>query len=248
MDRLWLSMSFQTFIYEYATIWVNFKLVHDTKKSSSQDEQKPKIHESKSLNLKRRKISVHQGKKVSVEVTKPKQEFKCTICSKSFSKKGSVSEHISLVHGKTPFKCSICNVGFSRKSSLTSHIAQDHEEKKENVDNVFARYGNTGYRVFKWGLQNWKDFCFKINIPKKYFWILRTGLMGRCQKVPKFDFQSQLSTKGQKRDAFSPRNCTSLQDPILSQELYFPKKKWRLENMQDPILSQELYFSKKKFR
>ena len=46
-------MSFQTFIYEYATIWVNFKLVHDTKKSSSQDEQKPKIHESKSLNLKR---------------------------------------------------------------------------------------------------------------------------------------------------------------------------------------------------
>jgi hypothetical protein len=47
---------------------------------------------------------------------------------------------------------------------------------------------------------------------------------------------------------FSPRNCTSLQDPIFSQELYFPKKKWRLENMQDPILSQELYFSKKKFR
>ena len=42
-------------------------------------------------------------------------------------------------------------------------------------------------------------------------------------------------------DAFSPRNCTSLQHPILSQELYF-------ENMQHPILSQELYFSKKKFR
>ena len=41
---------------------------------------------------------------------------------------------------------------------------------------------------------------------------------------------------------------------ILTQELYFlersylPKKKWRLENMQDPILSQELHFSKKKFR
>ena len=40
---------------------------------------------------------------------------------------------------------------------------------------------------------------------------------------------------------FSPRNCTSLHQPILSQELYF-------ENMQHPILSQELYFSKKKFR
>jgi uncharacterized Zn-finger protein len=76
---------------------------------------------------------------VSVEVAKPKQEFKCTICSKSFSKKSSVADHICLVHGKTPFKCSICNVGFSRKSFLTSHIAQDHQGKKENVDDVFAR-------------------------------------------------------------------------------------------------------------
>ena len=31
---------------------------------------------------------------------------------------------------------------------------------------------------------------------------------------------------------FSPRNYTSLQDPILSQELYFPPKKYELENMQ----------------
>ena len=80
---------------------------------------------------------------MSVEVAKPKQEFKCTICSKSFFKKSSVAEHINLVHGKTPFKCSICNVGFSRKSFLTSHIAQDHEGKKENVNNVFARSVNS---------------------------------------------------------------------------------------------------------
>ena len=26
---------------------------------------------------------------------------------------------------------------------------------------------------------------------KEKYWILRIGLMGRCQKVPKFDFQSQ---------------------------------------------------------
>ena len=32
-----------------------------------------------------------------------------------------------------------------------------------------------------------------------------------------------------------------MQEPILSQELYFSKKKFRLENMHDPILSQELY-------
>ena len=32
---------------------------------------------------------------------------------------------------------------------------------------------------------------------------------------------------------FSPRNCTSLQDPVLSQELYFPPKKYELENIQN---------------
>ena len=30
---------------------------------------------------------------------------------------------------------------------------------------------------------------------------------------------------------FSPRNYTSLQDPILSQELYFPTKQYKLENI-----------------
>ena len=28
------------------------------------------------------------------------------------------------------------------------------------------RYGNTSCRVFKGGIQNWKDFCLKINLTK----------------------------------------------------------------------------------
>ena len=55
-------------------------------------------------------------------------------------------------------------------------------------------HGNTGCRVFKRGVHNWEDFCLKINIPKGNYWILRIGVMGRCQKMPKFDFQSQFST------------------------------------------------------
>ena len=51
----------------------------------------------------------------------------------------------------------------------------------------------TGYRIFKQGIQNCKYFCLKINIPKGNYWILRIGVGGRCQKVPKFDFQSQFS-------------------------------------------------------
>ena len=54
-------------------------------------------------------------------------------------------------------------------------------------------YGNTGCRVFKQGVQNWKDFCLKVNIHKGHDWILRFGAMGRCPKVPKCDFQSQFS-------------------------------------------------------
>ena len=42
--------------------------------------------------------------------------------------------------------------------------------------------------------QSRKDFCLKVNIPKGNYWILRINVMGRYQKVPKFDFQSQFST------------------------------------------------------
>ena len=32
-----------------------------------------------------------------------------------------------------------------------------------------TRYGNTGYGVSRPGLQNQKDFCIRINIPKEYY-------------------------------------------------------------------------------
>ena len=45
------------------------------------------------------------------------------------------------------------------------------------------RYGNTVCLVFKQGVQNWENFCLTINIPKGNNWILRVGLVGRCQKI-----------------------------------------------------------------
>ena len=41
-----------------------------------------------------------------------------------------------------------------------------------------------GCQVFKRGIQNW------ITHRKEIIEFLRIGLMGMCQKVPKFDFQS----------------------------------------------------------
>ena len=54
-------------------------------------------------------------------------------------------------------------------------------------------YGSTGYRVFKHGVQDLKDFCQRTNITNGNYWILRIGDVGRCTNVPKFDFQSQFS-------------------------------------------------------
>ena len=49
---------------------------------------------------------------------------------------------------------------------------------------IGSSYGNTGCRVFKWGVQDWKYFCLKINIPKGNYRILRIGVVRMCQKVP----------------------------------------------------------------
>ena len=42
---------------------------------------------------------------------------------------------------------------------------------------------NTGCQFFKRGIQNWKDFCLKINIPIGNDWILRIGKVASCQKL-----------------------------------------------------------------
>jgi hypothetical protein len=44
------------------------------------------------------------------------------------------------------------------------------------VTSMVTSYGNKGCRVFKWGIQNWKDFCLIINIPKEKYRILRIAL------------------------------------------------------------------------
>ena len=47
-------------------------------------------------------------------------------------------------------------------------------------------YGNTGCRVFKGGIQNYKDSCQKINIPKGNYWILKVGIEASCKNWASF--------------------------------------------------------------
>ena len=74
------------------------------------------------------------------------------------------------------------------------HICQSLFLKLRFLMMLDFHYGSTGCQVFKQGVQNWKDVLLKINIPKGNYCILRIGVMGSCQKVPKCDFQSQFST------------------------------------------------------
>jgi hypothetical protein len=49
-------------------------------------------------------------------------------------------------------------------------------------------YGITGYGVSSPGIQNYKDFCIKINIPKGNYRILRIGLTGSLSSLQKSEF------------------------------------------------------------
>ena len=44
-------------------------------------------------------------------------------------------------------------------------------------------YGNTGCQDFKRGIQNWNDFCLKINISIGKDWILRIGVVASYHKL-----------------------------------------------------------------
>ena len=55
-----------------------------------------------------------------------------------------------------------------------------------------ADYGNTGCGVFKWGVQNSRGFCLRINILKVNYSILRIGLVGASEVFKNQSFKSQL--------------------------------------------------------
>ena len=48
---------------------------------------------------------------------------------------------------------------------------------------IYCDYDDMGCWVFKRGVQNWKDFCLAIITNNGNCWILRIGVIGRCQKL-----------------------------------------------------------------
>ena len=74
------------------------------------------------------------------------------------------------------------NVAFlkEKEKQLVKNRMKEKWKKKWKYE---YEYGSTGCEVFKWGVQNVNGFCLKIDILKGNYWILRIGLVGRCQKL-----------------------------------------------------------------
>ncbi|KAJ9601259.1 hypothetical protein L9F63_000554 [Diploptera punctata] len=49
------------------------------------------------------------------------RSFKCLICCKSFARKAHLQEHSYIHNNEKPFKCLLCNMSFNRKYNLSQH-------------------------------------------------------------------------------------------------------------------------------
>ena len=77
-------------------------------------------------------------------------------------------------------------------STYQCKVDPSFEWRNSNIVASLHVVHNMAIRVMEFlngGVQNWKDFCLKTNIPTGNYWILRIDVKGRCPKVSKFDFQ-----------------------------------------------------------
>ena len=69
-------------------------------------------------------------------------------------------------------------------------------EIRKLFDKTTRSLGSVNYGNISYGASSPRAHNYWYSLPKNqhtHYWILRTRILGRCQKVPKFDFHSQFS-------------------------------------------------------
>ena len=66
---------------------------------------------------------------------KPKEDLKCTECSKTFFRKDVLNRHVKS-HTFTSTECSYCEKSFSRVDTLQRHVLNNHTKTFSNGDKI----------------------------------------------------------------------------------------------------------------
>ncbi|XP_042856443.1 zinc finger protein 271-like [Penaeus japonicus] len=77
---------------------------------------------------------IHGKVKYKLLTHKQVKPYSCKMCSRAFSMKGNLMQHMSVHTKEKPFTCDICSKSFAWKSNLVSHMRVHTKEKPFNCD------------------------------------------------------------------------------------------------------------------